>query len=755
MDMKIKFNSGRYNPRIRIIALATAMALVFVLIAVRLVYFQIVHGEDLLATARENTSTTLTVQAARGDIVDRYGRKLATSASAYNVVFNYGYIDHAHLNQSIFNLISLFRKNNVAWNQPAPITRNDDGSYSFVQTEDSEAAIETMTSVLELNVYATAENCVDKMLREYDINYGIEHDENNNFWFSDSADPEEIAQMKNDLGLPDSASAADCVAAMQGSDDYAYYSDQDAFDIALVRYNMEAQEFSLVNQYTFASNISIDMVVQVSELSSTFPGVEIAQEQERTYTNNSLASSIIGVIGPMYAEDYAELKNDPNYNYAMNDTLGKSGIEAAYEEELRGQKGQVTMVQNSDGEVVDSVVVDQAETGHTVRLTIDIYFQQLVSELLANHIANSSVSAAGYTPMAGAAVVMDNTTGEILAAVNYPSYDLNTYNQMWDELSDKELHPERPLLDRCFAETYRPGSTFKTVVATAGLETGQITRNSTITCTRVYQYYLNQGSSFAPTCLGYHGAINVIGALEVSCNIFFYELGRRLGIDTIDQYATYMGLGTYESATGSDNPNGLELTNGRLSNLTSPEHTEAIGGTWYEGNVVQAAIGQMDTYVTPLQMCLQASTIANHGTRYASHLVKSIETYDGQVLQETQPEVISQFEMQDSTYEAVRDGMIAAATRTNIGLSSSELGYSVAVKTGTPQVDSGGVRTNNCAIAFTEGGPNISIAVMLEDGTNANPLIRQIIDAYNQAQAQAQLETATHYPQELNDVLSQ
>ena len=255
------------------------------------------------------------------------------------------------------------------------------------------------------------------------------------------------------------------------------------------------------------------------------------------------------------------------------------------------------------------------------------------------------------------------------------------------------------------------------MVATAGLETGQITRNSTINCTRVYRYYLNQGSSFAPTCLGYHGAINVIGALEVSCNIFFYELGRRLGIDTIDQYATYLGLGTYESASGSDNPNGLELSNGRSSTLTSPENTEAAGGTWYEGNVVQAAIGQMDTYVTPLQMCLQASTIANHGTRYASHLVKSIETYDGTVLEETQPEVISEFDMQDSTYEAVRDGMIAAATRTNIGLSSSELGYSVAVKTGTPQVDSGGVRTNNCAIAFTEGGPNISIAVMLEDGT--------------------------------------
>ena len=756
--MKIKFNSGRYNPRVRIIALATAMALVFGLIAVRLVYFQIVRGADLLATARENTSTTITVQAARGDIVDRYGRKLATSVSAYNVVFNYGYIDQEHLNQSIFNLISLFRKNNVAWDQPAPITRNEDGSYSFIETsDDDEAAIETMTSVLELNVYATAENCVDKMFRDYNINYGIEHDENNNFWFSDSADPDDIAQMKQDLGLPDSASAADCVAAMQYSDDYFYYNDQDAFDIALVRYNMEAQEFSLVNQYTFATNISIDMVVQVSELSSTFPGVEIAQEQERTYTNNSLGSCFIGNIGPMYAEDYATLKDDPDYDYAMNDYIGKFGIEKMYEDELRGQKGQMIVTQNSDGDIIDSITDPEAETGHTVRLTIDVYFQQLISELLANHIASSPVSAAGYTPRAGAAVVMDNATGEILAAVSYPSYDLNTYNQMYDELNNTDLHPEKPMLDRCFYNTYRPGSTFKTVVATAGLETGQINRNSTITCTHVYRYYLNQGSNFAPTCLGTHGAINVITALEVSCNIFFYELGRRMGIDTIDQYATYMGLGTYETDNGnvSDNPNGLELRNGTASTLTSPELTESRGGTWYEGNVVQASIGQMDTYVTPLQMCLQASTIANHGTRYASHLVKSIESYDGTVLEETQPEVISQFEMQDSTYTTVRDGMIAAATHTNLGLSSSQLGYNVAVKTGTPQVDSGGVRTNNCAIAFTEGGPNISIAVMLEDGTNANRLIRQIIDAYNQAQAQAQQETATHYPQELNDVLSQ
>ena len=500
--MKIKFNTGRYNPRVRIIALATAMALVFGLVAVRLVYFQIVHGEDLLATARENTSTTITVQAARGDIVDRYGRKLATSVSAYNVVFDYGYTDHEHINQSIFHLISLFRKNGVAWNQPAPITRNADGSYSFIETsEDDQAAIETMTSVLELNVYATAENCVDKMFRDYNINYGIEHDENNNFWFSDSADPDDIAQMKQDLGLSDSASAADCVAAMQNSDDYNYYNDQDAFDIALVRYNMEAQEFSLMNQYTFASNISIDMVVQVSELSSTFPGVTIAQEQERTYTNNSLGSCFIGNIGPMYAEDYAVLKDDPDYNYAMNDYIGKFGIEKVYEEDLRGQKGRLIVTQNSDGDVVDSIVDDEAETGHTVRLTIDMYFQQLVSELLANHIASSPVSAAGYTPRAGAAVVMDNATGEILAAVSYPSYDLNTYNAQYNSLADKTLNPGQPLVDRCFVNTYRPGSTFKTVVATAGLETGQITRNSTITCTRVYRYYLNQGSSFAPTCL--------------------------------------------------------------------------------------------------------------------------------------------------------------------------------------------------------------------------------------------------------------
>ncbi len=755
--MKIKFDTGRYNPRVRIIALATAMAMVFGLIAVRLVYFQIVRGEDLLATAQENTSTTLTVQAARGDIVDRYGRKLATSVSVYNVVFNYGYIDQDHLNQSIYNLISLFKKNNVEWDQTAPITRNEDGTYSFVETsEDSDAAIETMTSVLELNVYATAENCVDKMLRDYNINYGIEHDDNNNFWFSDSADEDDIAELKAALGLPDSASAADCVAAMKDNDDYAYYSDEDAFEIALVRYGMESQEFSLVNEYTFATDVSIDMVVQVSELSSTFPGVEISQEQERTYTNNSLASSIIGIIGPMYAEDYAELKNDPDYNYAMNDYIGKSGIELAYEEELRGQKGTLVVTQNSDGDIVESEVVTEAETGHTVRLTIDIYFQELVSNLLADHIANSSVSSAGYTPMAGAAVVMDTTTGEILAAVNYPSYDLNTYNAMYDELSDEDLHPEQPLLDRCFYQIYRPGSTFKTVVATAGLESGQITRSSTYTCTRTYQYYVNLGSSFAPTCTGYHSSINVITALEVSCNIFFYELGRRIGIDTIDQYATYFGLTSYETtSTVSDDPNGLELRNSTAATLTSPENTEAAGGTWYEGNVVQAAIGQMDTYVTPLQMCLQAATLANQGTRYAAHVVKSIETYDGEVLEETEVEVVSEFEMQDSTYEAVRDGMIAAATRTNLGLSYSELGYNVCIKTGTPQVDSGGLRTNNCVIAFTEGGPNLAIAVMLEDGSNANQLVRQIIDAYAQALEQAESETSSYYPQELSDVLSQ
>ncbi len=730
--------------RVRIIILAVIMLLIFLAMVFRLMLFQIVDGDDYLEQALTNTSTQITVSAARGDIVDRYGRVLATSKSVFNVCFDYTYTDMEHINETIYSLIGIFEENNIKWLCDIPIKLEGDEYIFDPNSEDSE--IEQMASILNINSYASEENIVKKMLKTFEINDYPIIEENGEYSF-DAKQEKEVKKLKENLNLDDTATAADCVNIMLQSEEYPYYLNEDAFKIAAVRYLMLQKEFSVNNRYTFATDISPQMIAIVKEYSDTLPGVDVIEEPTRLYLNGDVATNLLGTIGPMYAEDYAEKleeyekKKDEGYQkYQMNDYIGKSGVEKVCEEQLRGTKGTISVTQNASGNVVSSETVTQAQTGDTVRLTIDYKFQQKVQEILKNHINTHKVSTAGYTSLGGSVVVLDTKTGEMLACVSYPTYSIEEYTTSYSELKARE-ETDNPLTDRALTKGYRPGSTFKTVVATAGLQEGVISRYSTVDCTRVYHYY----EGFSPTCLGYHGNINVMNALKVSCNIFFYDVGRRLGIDRINNYAELMGLGV---------DTGLEIYNsdGRLS---GPETSEKWGSTWQEGNVVQAAIGQMDTAITPLQMAIQAMTIANKGKRLEAHLIKSVETYNGEVVSETKPVEASSFNMSDDTYKAVTDGMILAASTVPAPYQLTGLGYDVALKTGTPQTNAAGDRTNNCFIAFAPvSDPEIAISCMIEDGTYTNRLVRQILDAYYECLKEAENETAVHYPLELDEVIN-
>lgn len=498
--------------------------------------------------------------------------------------------------------------------------------------------------------------------------------------------------------------------------------------LAGIRYEMVLRDFSLENTYVFASDVGSVARDTILEHSYELPGVDVVESPIREYVDGTLAPHIIGMMGPIYKEEMAQLKEDGLWwsadnpqGYKGDEYLGKSGIEAAFESELRGQKGERLITLDNKGNVVDVEETVAPVPGNTVVLTLDRDVQRAAQEGLEETIKNLNANTSltheqGRDASAGAAVAIDPKTGEILAAATYPSYDISTYQQDYATLSTQK--PE-PLLNRATMGVYRPGSTYKPTVAIAGLSEGVITPTETITCNMVYTRF----PDYQPKCMHADGPINVVTALQRSCNVFFYETGWRLGIDKQNEYAAHFGLG---SKTGVELPE----ASGQLS---SPATREAIGETWTSGNVIQSAIGQLDHGFTPLQMANYVATLANNGARMQPHFVKAIKSYDFKTtISETQPQVVDQVPAPQSAFETVHQGMVAAtADGGTSGWLWTGFPLTVASKTGTPEGDS---TLTSCYICYIPAeDPEIAIAVVLENGgqgyTGA-PVARAIAEEY-------------------------
>ena len=645
-----------------------------------LMNFQVVRGAEFQAQTQQLTVSKISVKAARGEILDCNGVALAENKVGYNVVFYYSFFPKADQNRIIAGLIEMLEKNGEDWYDPLPLTLAADPVFEEGRDKD----IETLRNKLGVNVYATASDCMYN-LREL---FGIDES----------------------------------------------YDDLTARKIAGVRYGMVLSDFSINNnQYAFAEDVSTDTALLIKEMSHLLPGVDIVDEDIRVYPQGTVAPHIVGVIGKMYAEEYYGTTDEggnvltegyKDKGYKMDSLVGKLGIEQAMEAELHGVDGVKTVEQSKDGSIISEEITTAPESGNNVVLTIDSAFQKKVQDILEAHILmlrereSDSQGDHGNKAEGGSIVVLDAKTGGVLAAATYPGYDLNDYFSDYASIRDAEFSP---LNNRAFNGLYRPGSTFKTAVAAGALEEGVITPADTVNCQRVYRYYdILPGNQFRPTCLGYHGKTDAVKALTVSCNIFFYDVGRRLGADQMNVYANLLGLGV---------PTGIELSES-VGGISGPERSQSLGKTWVQGDICQAAIGQMDTNVTPLQMAVQAMTLANRGTRYQAHLVKEVRSYDdAEILASTQKKVLSQFEMSDSTFETIKDGMIGAAARVPAPYQLTDLGYDVALKTGTPQKNN--TEFHSAAIAFAPADDaDIAISVMLELGDNANYLIRQILEAY-------------------------
>ena len=663
----------------RMILLIAAACAVMGLFVLRLIFLQLVNGDDFKAQATNTTDYNFTVTAARGDIVDSSGRRIATSTTSYNVALNKLLMGDRDLDTMLQQIVELLRENGESWNDTLLIGQPDAaGHYEFTDDDTS------------------------------------------------TSDQKQLADMKDTLGLQQYATADDVMEMLVEKNNLQGFSLEWQRVLAGIHYEMDRQAFSNVNNFVMAENVSAATVATIKEHSLQLPGVEIVETSARSYEQSDIIPAVLGRVGKITAEKWKVTDSDGNVTYPlrdkgynMNDILGISGLESAYEDELRGKDGVETITRNSDGVIVDTQLTTVPEPGHTVQLTIDSNFQRAVDKALAENIdmINRVYNTGDMKAAAAAAVVIDVKDGGVLAASNYPSFDQNLYATNYSEYSSD---PGLPLFNRALQGLYTPGSTFKPAVAVAALDSGLINQYSTVFCNGVYNYF----KDYHPKCTrhGHSGNIDVVTAIKWSCNIFFYDVGRRLTSDVYDAYAYKLGLG---QRTGVE----VSEATGRLTTKNDSNYTASLD--------VQAAIGQGNTVVTPIQLATYAATLANNGVRYRTHFVKAIlDTNTGEVLSETQPEVMDVIEGTGNTFELVREGMKQVPSTISGKISSYPI--AIACKTGTPQRSEtyapGKHYLNAMMVAYLPADdPEIAIGISIEYGgygARTGDLVVDIANAY-------------------------
>lgn len=630
-----------------IVIMAVLLAMVTVFYSARAFSIQIVTAEEYSSAAIGITTRKSVIKAARGEIIDCNGKKIAANRDGYDIVLNSAYIERETLNALILELMNICTENNTAWVDELPM--KTDGDYGF--TEDSASKISKLVGILKLADYATAQNCFDAMVEKYSLE----------------------------------AYSPDIQRKIMG-----------------VRYSMDLGAFSISAPYTFAEDVPSAVMLKVTEFSHILKGVTVEISPYREYTVTNLAPHIIGTTGPIYENEWEKYKA---LGYSYNDKVGKSGIELYAEEYLHGIDGEMTYKIDADGNIVSAEVTKAPVQGKTVKLTLDKNLQISAQNVLADTI--NDLKSKNSTVTGGTAVVMNVKTGAVLASANYPSYDMETYKKNYDALlSDSN----KPLLDRAFQGIYPIGSTIKPAVAVAAMTEGKYNYGETVFCKQTYDYF----SDYKPSCMHYHGNIQLKRALALSCNYFFFEMGKRLGVVKMDEYLKDFGLGVKTGVEIND-------SSGLLTEFESDS-----------GNTLQVAIGQLNAF-TPLQLACYTSTLANGGTRYKATLIDSVASYDNrETFVKNEPVVQSTLTIRPDILNAVNEGLLSV---TEDGTGRGAFGdYSIKVggKTGTAQTNSG--NDHSVFIAFAPfDSPEIAVVVVLEHANSTisvTTVARKIMDSY-------------------------
>ena len=658
----------------RVIALLAFFGAFLLLFAVVLYDAQILHGGENRAKSISSNAASETVTASRGIITDRNGKVLVSNRLAYTLVFDRsGFDDDAALNAAILRLVQLCEETGTGWNDTLPIGRV--GNFLRYSNARSET--------------------FDKFIEKNDLTSG-------------ASGRQLLSELRELYHVDESL------------------SEREARLIVGVRYELHSRD-----SYTFAEDVSTEVLSLITD--GRYEGVTIRTASARVY-NTALAAHILGTIGPIWQEEWSS-NEDTGYvgyadkGYSMNNLVGKDGVEKAFESYLRGTDGRRLITTDETGKITGELYTREPQPGGTVALTLDIDLQADVEAALAETI--SGMIDKDSNERGGAAAVVSVGTGEVLALASYPTYDLSTFNEDYDELvNDQRL----PMFNRATQGIYAPGSTFKMVTAVAALESGIITPSSIIQDRGIYTYYKDP----QPMCWIYsqtgstHGRINVSQAITDSCNYFFYEVGRLTGIRTLDSYASQFGLGQ---------STGIEI--GDSSGvLASPEWAESHDQEWTDGQTITAAIGQSYNLFTPLQLANYVATLVGGGDHYQAHLLKNVKAYDNsRLLYMYDDKPINAVEMSDTTLSAVTRGMHELTVSGSVAYAFENCVVSAGAKTGSAQV--GTDIANGVFVAYAPyENPEIAVAIVIEKGGSGAALANTAVEIINSWFSRAQDGTA-------------
>lgn len=682
---------SRRTAMIIIVLLALAVYLGF------LYELQIIKGEEYYNRSSETTQSESPVTAARGNILDRYGRIMVSNKECYNLEID---IDKLFANDDpnavILELVEMVQSFGDDYIDDLPITMTPPFEYDSNMTEIQRTML--------------------------------------NAYFADRGKV-----------LPDNPTAVELLSYMRTRYDIdnSYTAEQMRI-IAGIRYSINVRYSINTSDYIFVEDASMELISAIME--NKLVGIEVRRAYVRDF-NTDYAAHILGYVGPMTQEEFEKYSLQ---KYANNAMVGKDGVEYAFENYLHGADGTVVETRNSSGTILSTVYTEEPEPGNHVYVTLDLALQEQVERILSNGVQRlkelveqkkmegtlrgESVDPEFKDEITGAAIaVVDVNTGEPLALASWPTFNASSIIEDYQELLDT---PNAPLFNRALMGAYAPGSTFKPCTSIAALNNGIINTEDTIKCEGVYTRYAAAG--YSPECWIWnnkkgehltHGHDTVTDALRDSCNYFFYTVGDGLGIKKLEETARQFGLG---ESTGIE----LVETVGNMSNTRN--HVDYAGTEWRDGDTLQAAIGQSDSVFSPLQLAEYCAAVANGGTRHSASILKAVRSFDySQKVYERGEEVMSVVESAEYNWAAVHEGMWEVLHNWEYNGTNAEIwadcAWNVAGKTGTAQK---GEKIANDGIFMCYApydDPQIAIAVVVErgvSGASVQFMARQIMDVY-------------------------
>lgn len=655
--------------------LSIIVYIIGIILIIQLFNLQIVHGEEYLERANSRLTREITIKAARGNILDCNGNILAGNKIKYSLKIYKSKIDQENLNRAILNTINILENSGDTYKDEFPININP--------VEYKHENIQKWLETNNLEEQTTAEQALNYYIKKYKL--------------------EE-------------------------------YNIETARKIIGIRYGIEKSGYTAMRGYEISSNISEKSVAQFEEMNNNFPGFDIEYKPVRKYYYGDLAAHALGYVGKINKDEY-----DKNEGYSLDDYIGKTGIEYVCENYLKGTDGLKQTDMSIDGTTTGEYITQEAIKGTDVVLTIDAKVQQVAEKALRKNIEKINNGGFGKKREVntGAAVVLNVKTGEVIALVSYPTFEPQLFvegisTEKWLEYTAKG---KSALLNRTIQSAYAPGSIFKMIPAIAGLETGEITKNELIECTGIYP------KGYKPTCWYYttygrgHGRLTVSQAIQKSCNCYFYEVGTRIGISKIEEYATYFGLGQKTN---------IELPGENSGTLAGKTLYDKLGETWYYGNTLSAVIGQAENNFTPLQMARYIAMLTNGGKQVDVSIIKDVINSKGETIDKKEVETyvnnklgikennIQDLNLQEENLKTVLEGMQSVTEEGGTAYSIfKDFDIQIGGKTGSAEA---GDKINAWFVGFAPyETPEIAVVVFVENGSHgyySAEVTKEIMEAY-------------------------